>query len=146
MRDHIKILGILNIVLGSLSALAGLVILVASGTVAGLIAAAINSADGSGTPFIAAPLIAAIGFGIAIFFVVLGLPAIIGGWGLLHYRPWSRILMLIVSAFHLLHVPIGTAIGIYGLWVLTTEEGSRLLQSGGLAVQPLYSTRPLSSL
>ncbi len=107
----------------------------AAGTLAGVIAGAITRAESdSQAPFIASPIIAAIGIGIAIFFIALGLPAIIGGWGLFHYRPWSRILMLIVSAFHLLHVPIGTAVGVYGLWVLTSDEGRRILQSGGAAL------------
>ncbi len=140
MRDHLKILGILNIVLGCLTALAGLVILVAAGTLAGIIATAITRGDSDPqAPLIVAPIIAAVGLGIAIFFIVLGLPAIIGGWGLFRYRPWSRVLMLIVSAFHLLHVPIGTAVGIYGFWVLTSDEGRRILQSGGAALPPAAS-------
>ncbi|HEX4164026.1 MAG TPA: hypothetical protein VHZ55_01010 [Bryobacteraceae bacterium] len=128
----------MNIVLGSLTALGGVVILVATGSLAGVIAASINAESDSQSTFVAAPIIAAIGIGIAIFFVVLGLPAILGAWGLLNYRPWSRVLMLIVSAFHLLHIPIGTALGVYGLWVLTSEDGRRLLQSGGVAVPPAY--------
>jgi hypothetical protein len=70
------------------------------------------------------------------FFVLLGLPSILGGWGLMRYRPWSRILMIVVSAFHLFHVPLGTALGIYGLWVLLSPETQRILESGGGYLPP----------
>ncbi len=138
MRDHIRILGILNIVLGSLTALGGLVALLAMGTIAGIVAASLPSADSSDyhNAVVAAPIVASIGIAIAIFFLVLGLPAIIGGWGLLHYRPWARILMIVVSIFDLFHIPIGTALGVYGLWVLMSTEGQRLLASGGVYSSP----------
>ncbi len=139
MRDHIKILGILNIIMGSLTALAGLVALLAMGTIAGFIVASLPSATGSEyhDSAVAAPIIITVGFVIAIFFLVLGLPAIIGGWGLMHYRRWSRILMTIVSFFHLFHIPLGTALGAYGLWVLLNDESRRLLESGGAYALPV---------
>jgi hypothetical protein len=143
MRDHIKILGILNIVMGSLTALIGVIALLAMGTIAGVIAASLRSAAGSDfhDGVMAAPIAATIGMVIAIFFFALGLPAIIGGWGLLHYRPWSRILMIVISVLHLFHIPLGTALGVYGLWVLLNEDSRRLLESGGAYVptqRPAY--------
>ena len=139
MRDHIKILGILNIVMGSLTALAGLVALLAMGTIAGFIVAPLSSASESDfhNGAVAAPIIVTVGFVIASFFLLLGLPAIIGGWGLMRYRRWSRILMIIVSFFHLFHIPLGTALGIYGLWVLLNEESRRILESGGAYTLPI---------
>jgi hypothetical protein len=128
MRDHIKILGILNIVMGSLTACIGLFVLIALGGVAGILGlAGVTGSDNSGA--LAAPILTLIGFCVAIFFLVLGLPSIIGGWGLIKLRPWARVVMIVVSAFHLLHVPLGTALGVYGLWVLLSDEG-RLALSG----------------
>ena len=46
---------------------------------------------------------------------VLGLMA---GWGLLDRQPWARMLAIVLGCFHMLHVPFGTALGIYTLWVL----------------------------
>lgn len=142
MRDHVRILGILNIVMGGLTALIGVVALVAMGGVG--VAIGMSGADGNGI----APFLPLIGFGIAVFFLALGLPSIIGGWGLLRFRPWARILTLIVSVFYLFHLPIGTALGVYGLWVLLSDE-ARLLFEGrgqlpatpaaaGFPVQPAY--------
>ncbi|HYZ75408.1 MAG TPA: hypothetical protein VE641_20175 [Chthoniobacterales bacterium] len=126
MRDHIKILGILNIVMGCLTASIGLVALVILGGLAGALSWSGVSVQDSGAPF-AGPILSLIGLGVAAFFVLLGLPSIIGGWGLLKLRPWSRVFTLVVSGFHLLHVPLGTALGVYGFWVLLSDEAKMIL-------------------
>jgi hypothetical protein len=126
MRDHIKILGVLNIIMGCLTASVGLLALLILSGVAGAVHWSAMSSGEDGA-FFAAPIISFIGLGVAAFFVLLGLPSIIGGWGLLKLRPWARVLTLVVSAFHLLHVPFGTALGVYGLWVLLSEESRVIL-------------------
>jgi hypothetical protein len=65
-----------------------------------------------------------------LFFSSLG---IIGGIGLFSYRPWSRILVLIVSAINCLNVPIGTAKGVYSIWVLMQPETIRLFEEPGIS-------------
>src|SRR3954453_12156910 len=126
MRDHIKILGILNVVMGSLTASVGLIALVILSGVAGAISwTGVSPEAGSGA--FAAPVLTLIGLGAAAFFVLLGLPSIIGGWGLLKLRPWALVFMLVVSGFHLLHVPLGTALGIYGFWTLLSDESKVIL-------------------
>jgi hypothetical protein len=50
---------------------------------------------------------------------LLAVPGIVAGVGLLKYRPWARILTMIVSCFYLFAVPIGTAFGVYCLWIMT---------------------------
>ena len=127
MREHIRILGILNIIMGCFVALAGIVALVVMGGIAGVITASANYEDST----VGAPIVAAIGVGVAIFLLVLAAPSIIGGWGLLKFKSWSRPLMIVVSVFHLLHIPLGTALGVYGLWVLFSDDGRRILESGG---------------
>ena len=133
MRDHIKILGILNIIMGGLSASLGLIVMLVLGGVAGILAMGVG--NGSSTDLAdgrtAAPWLGLAGLVVAIFLVTLSLPSIIGGWGLLKFKSWSRVLMIILSAFHLLNIPFGTALGIYGLWVLTNEQSRQLLESGG---------------
>lgn len=63
---------------------------------------------------------------ILIFFSSLG---IIGGIGLFSYRPWARILVMIVSAMNCVNVPIGTAKGIYSIWVLMQPETIELFEN-----------------
>jgi hypothetical protein len=57
---------------------------------------------------------------------VLSLPGIIGGIGLLREKEWARILVLILSGFNLFNVPIGTAVGIYSIYVLLQPETVQL--------------------
>lgn len=126
MRDHLKVLGILNIAMGAMVALIGVAVFFITGAVAGYIASSINTS--AHDAIVAAPIIAAAGFAVAIFFWVLALPSIVGGWGLMNLKSWSWLLMVIVSVLHLFHVPLGTALGVYGLWVLFNDDARRLLE------------------
>jgi hypothetical protein len=47
-----------------------------------------------------------------------GIAGIIAGIGLLDRRSWARILVIVLGFLSLIHIPFGTAIGIYTLWVL----------------------------
>lgn len=137
MRDHVKILGILNIIMGCLGVAAGLVVLIVFGGLAGLAGFSAGPWSTDRDAAAAVPILVIIGICIAIFLFILGLPSIIGGWGLLHFKPWARVLMIVISALHLFHIPIGTALGIYGLWVLLHDETRRLFETGGQPyVQP----------
>jgi hypothetical protein len=134
MRDNVKIVAILNIVLGCLGALGGIAVLVIFGGIAGMVGATGTDQDMAK----AIPILALAGTCLAIFLFVLSVPSIIGGWGMLKFRPWARVLMIIVSILNLLHFPIGTAIGIYGLIVLFNDETRRLFETGGSYVPPQY--------
>jgi len=131
MREHLKILGILNIIMGSLTALGGLVVLLASGSIASIIAMGLQDSGDAENARIAAPIVGLVGLIIGIFLLALAFPAILGGWGLLNHKSWARILMIVVSGVSLLHFPLGTALGIYGLWVLLNEQSRQLLETGG---------------
>jgi hypothetical protein len=37
--------------------------------------------------------------------------------------------MIVLSALGLMSIPVGTALGIYGLWVLLNEETARMFSS-----------------
>lgn len=47
-----------------------------------------------------------------------GLLGIAAGWGLLARQGWARMLAIVLGFLSLLEVPFGTALGIYTLWVL----------------------------
>lgn len=134
MRDHIRILGILNIVMGALTALIGIAALLVLGGVAGAISSGLSGDLDNGQ--VAAPILAIVGLCIAVFFLILALPSILGGWGLLNFRPWARILIIIVSVLHLLNFPFGTALGVYGLWVLLSDEARRIFEAAARGYVP----------
>lgn len=60
-------------------------------------------------------------------FSVIGIPSLIAGVGLLKHKGWARILAIIVAVLALSSFPIGTAAGLYTLWVLTQKETGQLL-------------------
>jgi len=59
-----------------------------------------------------------------------GAIGLIAAWGLLQRLRWARVLALIIAFLSLIHIPFGTALGIYTLWVLlpaqSGEEYSRM--------------------
>ena len=54
---------------------------------------------------------------VAILILIVAIPGIIAGIGLLLDRIWARKFSLIVGIIYLLFIPIGTIIGIYSVWV-----------------------------
>lgn len=124
MEQHVKILGILHIVLGGLGILAAIIVLVVMGGVAGLVDATDRSADSA----VAVPMLAVIGVGVFVLLLVLSLPGVIGGFALMHFKPWARILVIVLSGFDLINIPFGTALGIYGFWVLLNRETEQMFQ------------------
>ena len=70
-----------------------------------------------------------IGESIGIFLFITALPGLICGYGLLTKKSWSRIFGIILSCVSLISIPVGTAIGIYGLWALFKDETIDLLSS-----------------
>jgi len=79
-------------------------------------------------------ILSTIGTGVGLFLLIISVPGIIGGIGLFKRKEWARILVLILSAIDLLNIPIGTALGIYSIWVLAQKETVQLFRQ-----QPLVS-------
>lgn len=64
---------------------------------------------------------------IAIITVILfALPSIIGGIAILNKKKWSLTLVLVLGCFKLFSFPIGTAIGIYTIWVYSEDHKHRI--------------------
>jgi hypothetical protein len=133
METHVKVLAILHIVFGVLGVLIGLGVFALFGGIAGLV-----HMDGDPDAEVAIPILGAIGGLVLVILLVLSVPGIIAGIGLLSYQPWARILTIVLSIFDLLNIPFGTALGIYGLWVLLTTEGARLFEQPRLASPAQY--------
>lgn len=60
------------------------------------------------------------------FLATLGL---VGGIGLLAYKPWARYIVMVVAALGCLNIPIGTLKGVYTLWVLLQDETIKLFEN-----------------
>ena len=56
---------------------------------------------------------------IALFSVLMSVGCtVLTGYALLTRQPWGRVLAIVFGIFALIHLPLGTALGIYTLWVL----------------------------
>jgi hypothetical protein len=127
MRDHVKILGILHIVFGSLGIVGAVVVLLIFGGIAGIVGASADTADADRATGMA--VLGGIGLVVFVIILLLSVPSLLAGIGLLKYRPWARMLTIVLSALDLLHVPLGTALGIYGLWVLLNQQTEALFRN-----------------
>jgi hypothetical protein len=118
METHVKVAGWLWIVLGALTLLGAVcaVVSIASG---GLFSEDPDALLGSG-------IAATCGGG---FLLLAGGLNLVTGIGLLNFKNWARILAIIFAILNLLAFPIGTALGIYTLWVMLTGETQPLFQS-----------------
>lgn len=67
-------------------------------------------------------VLSTIGTALGALFFIISVPGLIGGIGLFARKAWARIVILVVSAIDLLNFPVGTALGIYSLWVLVQPE------------------------
>ncbi|HEU4389829.1 MAG TPA: hypothetical protein VFV34_18640 [Blastocatellia bacterium] len=118
MHKHVTVLAVLHIIYSGLTLIPAFivfVILLAGGLV--------GDAEAMG-------LTASVAIVVALIIIVVGAPGVIGGLGLLKRRSWARILVLIVGCLHLLSFPLGTALGIYTIWVLVQPE-TKLIVDGG---------------
>jgi len=120
--SHVDLLGVLFIVWGLLTTLVGLSTLALGVGAVALITSG-NRSDGGQ---FAAGLTAAIFTTLAIIAIVWGVAHVAVGVPLRRRRPWSRIMALMLGSIDLLLLPYGTALGLYGLWVLLHEEGKAL--------------------
>ncbi|MGA2141385.1 MAG: hypothetical protein ABSG94_03085 [Brevinematales bacterium] len=132
MDNHIKLTGILNIVYSSLFFLGGLVLCVLSALFNSIIAFVENMgyvAPGVIPPAVTVffPIILAV---LACFILIYAAIGIAGGIGVLEKKPWGRIFTLVVSFINLLHIPVGTALGVYSIWVLFDEETVNIFKKG----------------
>jgi hypothetical protein len=65
------------------------------------------------------PFIRIIAVVVILFFSI---PSIIGGVGLLNNKSWALTLLLVLGCFKLFSFPIGTAIGIYTIYVYSESN------------------------
>lgn len=120
MAHHVRALAYLNIAMGGLGLLAAGVIFVVLGGISGALAFADQDLLVPGS------IIALIATGIIAIVLLLSAPFLVAGFGLLGFNSWARIMMLVLCAFNLFNIPFGTAVAIYGFWVLLKPETEQL--------------------
>lgn len=123
MNTHVKVVAVLHIIFGALGVLAATVIFTIFGTAGGIVIW-----NGEVGP---AAIVGTVGLCIGGLIGLLSIPGIVGGWALLAEKSWARILMIVLGIFDLLNFPLGTALGVYTLWVMFQEEQTHAPMSLG---------------
>ena len=121
MDTHVKVLGALQIAMGAFGLFAAVVLVLVFG-----VASSAVGLSGDPEATFAVPIIGVTGVALVTFLVVLSLPGVIVGIGVIQHRPWARIAGIVLSILGLMMVPFGTIVGVYGLWVLFSTETERL--------------------
>lgn len=128
METHVKVLGAVNIVFGAFGVLLAFALMLIFGG-AGWMAGASGDADAA----LAVPIIGLTGLALVIVLLVLSLPEVIIGFGLLRFRPWARVAGIVLSLVELFIFPFGTILGVYGLWVLFSKDTERFFNPAPIA-------------
>jgi hypothetical protein len=120
MKKHVTVAGALRIGMGVLGLLIAAFVFIA------IVGGGLISGDRD-----AIAITSVVGTVIGGFFGLISLPNIIAGWGLIRFKPWARILTLILAALDLVNVPVGTLLGIYTIWVILQDETEKLFAGNG---------------
>jgi hypothetical protein len=121
METHVKVLGALQIAMGAFGLFAAVVLVLVFG-----VASSAVGMSGDPEATFALPIIGITGVALVAFLVLLSLPGVIIGIGLIQRRSWARIAGIVLSILGLTMVPFGTIVGVYGLWVLFSKETEQL--------------------
>ena len=124
LRNHLSTLGTLWIVVGVLFLLPAVGLFFASSAAHFMIHDSVVART-------LGPLLLTI-IGGTILLIAVG--GILVGLGLRDRKPWARVVAIVLGVIALFHPPFGTALGIYTLWVLMSDEGGveyRRLSSAG---------------
>ena len=111
LEFHIRLLGWIHVI--------GSAIFFILGGFIFIFLAGIGLASGDQT---AAAILSIVGSSVGILMVVLAIPELLAGYGLLKGKSWGRILAIVVGILSLFNFPLGTLIGFYSLWVLLPGE------------------------
>ena len=129
MDTHVRVLGVLNIAIGVVGLIIALLTMIGVGGAAGIISASAEPEDAA----LAVPILSIVGGLVVAVVFAFSVPSVVTGIGLLYFKPWARILGIVLSAIALLGFPWVTLLGIYGLWVLFNKDTERLFAAGSTA-------------
>jgi len=116
MKKHVTLAGSVQIGFSVLGLMAAVTIFVAISFARGFV----------GDDDVARNVLGFISISLPLLIGVVSTLGVVGGIGLLVYKPWARYLVLIIAALGCLNIPFGTAKGVYIIWVLIQDETVKL--------------------
>jgi len=114
VQEHVRLLAILWFALSALHVLGGVILVILANT----LFLHLHDMGAPEAPAFLHPLLTFVGF----FILAKAAAGFAAGWGLLQREPWARVLALILAFLDLINVPLGTALGVYTLWVLLPAQ------------------------
>jgi hypothetical protein len=118
MTTNIKILGWLYVVLGILGVLTGVAVLVI------LLGAGAISGERE-----AMTVLTIVGASVAGVMTLVSAPGIVVGFGLMGYKPWARVLAIVLGFLNLPGFPLGTVLGVYTFVSLLSPDAEAAFAS-----------------
>jgi len=128
LHEHLRLLAILWFAFSAFEALGGFILFILDNTV-------FRHSQDLGVPPQSSFLHLLFLF-LAVFLFLKAAAGFLAGYGLLERMPWARPLTLVLAFLALIHPPMGTALGVYTLWVLLparSEEEYEQYQKGQAA-------------
>lgn len=128
MEKHITLVGVLNIVYRAFAIIGALVLSVIAVWFSTFIEILMRwgSIRVREIPIEILNIVPLILIPIAVLIFVISILGIVAAIGVLKKKPWARIVLLIISFFILIRVPLGTLLGVYTIWVLMNDETIKL--------------------
>ena len=124
---HVSVLGWLVIAHAAMTGVIGLVVMFGGQVATKIILEnpqlLANADPDVPSPEVLASIVAPVTFLIGMLFLVMAMPSVAAGVGLLRYRSWGRVLTLVLSFLRILEFPLGTLTAIYSFWVLLSKGG-----------------------
>lgn len=118
VQEHVRLVGILWMAYSALTTVGSIVLFI----VAQVIFGGLTRMGPGGPPPEAFIWLRPFLTFIAGLVLMLGAAGFIAGWGLLQREHWGRTVALVLGFLALFKVPLGTALGIYTLWVLLPAQ------------------------
>lgn len=128
MQVHVRVLGAIYIAFAAVGLLLAAILLIGTGGAVGIV-----GASGDPDAAIAIPIIGIAGTALVAIILLLCLPGLAAGAGLLYFKPWARVLGIVIAAINLLGFPWFTFLGVYALWVLLSKDSERLFDASSPA-------------
>ena len=121
MATHVKVIAVFYVVIGVMLVMGAFFSQMLLSFAAGLVSQ--SDEEGAQT---GAAILGLAGATLTVMLLTFAVPFVAAGWGLLKFRPWSRILGIILAVLCLTQIPFGTLLGIYALIILFKKDTEAL--------------------
>jgi hypothetical protein len=119
VQEHVRLVGLFWLAFSAFNTVGAVVLYIIANTLLAHIHAGGPGPEGA-SEFLR-PLLSVV----AIFLLAKAAIGFLAGWGLLQHEKWARVIALVLAFISLFHLPFGTALGVYTMWVLLPSESER---------------------